>query len=131
MERKWLHISITETPLIGPRKSGKKKETHGRKQRAVEAAKEGTGLASGLRTSKQDLGPHRRGGGEGHRLRAGCNAVDAGPGLHPLHPGHSVVPCGQPRREGSSPTVGGHSWEGEQEQWWQGPEEERLETLGS
>lgn len=70
MERKWLHISITETPLIGPRKRGKKKETHRRKQRAVEAAKEGTGLASGLRTSKQALGPHRQGGEESHRLRA-------------------------------------------------------------
>ena len=49
------------------KKRGKKKETQGRKHRAVESAKEGTGLASGLRTSKQALGPT---GGEEERATA-------------------------------------------------------------
>lgn len=89
--------------MIGPRKRGKKKETHRRKQRVVEAAKEGTGLASGLRTSKQALGPHRRGGGESHRLRARWAPAL---GCIPCIPGTPWSPAASPGGKAAHPLGG-------------------------
>lgn len=84
MERKWLHISITEPPLMEPRRG--KKETHRRKQTAVEAAGRERGWPgdedkqTSLRGSgparRRDVGwPAREPGGAGHRGRGALGGV--------------------------------------------------------